>query len=72
MKLIDLEFNLRKHELKRDLRLCKGVYIQSVAYTVESLLNVLKSQSGKRGYLPYYNTLFNIYQKLEDENSIRP
>lgn len=71
MKLIDLEFNIRKHELKRDLRLSKAVYIQSVAYTVESLLNVLKSQSGKRGYLPYYNTLFKIYQKLEDENKLR-
>ena len=67
MKLIDLEFNLRKHELKRDLRLSKAVYIESVAYTVESLLNVLKMQSGNRGYLPYYNHLFNIYQKLEDE-----
>jgi len=69
MKLIDLEFNLRKYELKRDLRLSKAVYIQSVAYAVESLLKVLKSQSGKRAYLPYYNHLFNIYQKLEDENS---
>jgi hypothetical protein len=69
MKLIDLEFNLRKHELKRDLRLSKAVYIQSVAYAVESLLKVLKSQSGKRAYLPYYNTLFNIYQKLEDEKN---
>lgn len=67
MKLIDLEFNLRKHELKRSLMLSKAVKIQSVAYTVESLLNVLKSQSGNRAYLPYYNTLFNIYQKLEDE-----
>ena len=72
MKLIDLEFNLRKHELKRDLRLSKAVYIESVAYTVESLLKVLKSQSGNRAYLPYYNHLFNIYQKLENENSIRP
>jgi hypothetical protein len=69
MKLIDLEFNLRKYELKRDLRLSKAVYIQSVAYAVESLLKVLKSQSGKRAYLPYYNTLFNIYQKLEDEKN---
>ena len=67
MKLIDLEFNLRKHELKRSLTLSNAVKIQSVAYTVESLLNVLKSQSGNRAYLPYYNTLFNIYQKLEDE-----
>lgn len=68
MKLIDLEFNLRKHELKRSLTLSKGIYIQSVTYTVESLLNVLKSQSGNRAYLPYYNTLFNIYQKLENES----
>ena len=67
MKLIDLEFNIRKHELKRSLTLSNAVKIQSVAYTVESLLNVLKSQSGNRAYLPYYNTLFNIYQKLEDE-----
>jgi len=72
MKLIDLEFNIRKHELKRSLTLSKAVYIQSVAYTVESLLKVLKMQSGNRAYLPYYNTLFNIYQKLENENSIRP
>lgn len=71
MKLIDLEFNLLKHELKRDLRLSKGVYIQSVAYTVESLLNVLKMQSGKNAYLPYYFHLFEIYQKLEDENKLR-
>lgn len=71
MKLIDLEFNLRKHELKRSLTLSNAVKIQSVAYTVESLLNVLKSQSGNRAYLPYYNTLFNIYQKLEDENKLR-
>jgi len=69
MKLIDLEFNLRKHDLNRDLRLSKAVYIQSVAYAVESLLKVLKSQSGNRAYLPYYNTLFNIYQKLEDEKN---
>lgn len=71
MKLIDLEFNLRKHDLNRNLRLSKGVYIQSVIYTVESLLNVLKMQSGNKAYLPYYNTLFNIYQKLEDENKLR-
>ena len=71
MKLIDLEFNLRKHELKRSLTLSNAIKIQSVAYTVESLLNVLKSQSGNRAYLPYYNTLFNIYQKLEDENKLR-
>ena len=67
MKLIDLEFNIRKHELKRSLTLSKAVYIQSVAYTVESLLNVLKSQSGNRAYLPYYWHLYNIYLKLEDE-----
>ena len=71
MKLIDLEFNIRKHELKRSLTLSNAVKIQSVAYTVESLLNVLKSQSGNRAYLPYYNTLFNIYQKLEDEKRKR-
>lgn len=67
MKLIDLEFNIRKHDLNRDLTLSNGVYIQSVTRTIESLLHVLKSQSGKIGYLPYYNTLFKIYQKLEDE-----
>lgn len=67
MKLIDLEFNLRKHDLNRDLRPFKGVYIQSVIYTVNSLLGVLKMQSGNKAYLPYYNTLFNIYKKLEDE-----
>lgn len=71
MKLIDLEFNLRKHELKRDLTLSKGVYIENLSLTVESLLNVLKKQSGNKAYLPYYNHLFNIYQKLEHENELQ-
>ena len=72
MKLIDLEFNLQKHDLKRSLTLSKGVYIECLEKTVEGLIQVLKSQKGNRAYLPYYNTLFNIYQKLENENSIRP
>ncbi len=66
--LNEVMFQLQKHELNRDLTLHKGCYIPNIKNTVESLLNVLKMQSGNRAYLPYYWHLFNIYQKLEDEN----
>ena len=66
--LNEVIFQLQKHELNRDLTLHKGCYIPNIKNTVESLLGVLKSQSGNRAYLPYYNTLFNIYKKLENES----
>lgn len=68
MKLIDLEFNLRKHDLNRDMNFETGVYIINLKNTVNGMIKILKSQSGNPAYLPYYNTLFNIYQKLEDES----
>ena len=69
MKLIDLEFNLRKHDLNRDMNFQTGVYIINLQNTVDGMIKILKSQSGNRAYLPYYNTLFNIYQKLENEKN---
>lgn len=68
MKLIDLEFNLRKHDLNRDMNFQTGVYVINLQNTVDGMIKILKSQSGNSAYLPYYNTLFNIYQKLENEN----
>jgi len=42
--LNEVMFQLQKHELNRDLTLHKGCYIPNIKNTVESLLNVLKSQ----------------------------
>jgi hypothetical protein len=65
--LNEVMFQLQKHELNRDLTLHKGCYIPNIKNTVESLLRVLKSQKGNRAYLPYYFTIVNILNKLNDE-----
>lgn len=48
---------------RKDLRMGE-VFIPDVETTVKSYIRYLEANSGKKGYLPYYNNLMGIYKAL--------
>lgn len=60
---------LQMHDLQRSLQLDATTYIENVFNTVKSHEMYLKSNSGNRAYMPYYNRLLKILQKLEENGN---
>lgn len=48
----------------KDFQLNQETFIPDLEYTVNSYLSYLKAQSGKKGYMPYWNHLMAIYHQL--------
>ena len=48
-----------------DFQLRDEIFIPNLEQTVKSLIKYLEANSGKKAYLPYYNHLNDIYEKLK-------
>ena len=60
MKLIDLETKLKEIKEFKNLNLSHGT-ISDPQKFIELNISYLKSQSGNRRYLPYYDRLLEFY-----------
>ncbi len=65
MELAELEKKLLEIELPKEFRLNTCTVIKDPEKFVEAHLSFLKSNSGKRGYLPYYERLLIFYKQLK-------
>jgi hypothetical protein len=61
----ELLIELQKHDLQRCLQLDAATYIENIFNTVKSHEMYLKANPKNKAYMPYYNRLVKILQKLE-------
>ncbi len=64
----DLEKWFQQIELPKSLQLYQGVFIPDLSFTVENIIGTLRANPGKRCYLPYYEHLVEIKEKINRNN----
>ncbi len=62
--------NLKKwfntHELPKELQLNAWTYLPNVKKSVGALISTLEAHPGNWAYMPYYNTLVEIKNRIEN------
>ena len=66
MKLVELEKYFNSIELPTTLQLNEGVFLNDVRQCVDSNISFLVNNPGNRCYLPYYDQLIAIKEKLDE------
>ena len=64
MQLDELEKELEKIELPDQIILNKATTITDPKNFIETHISILRANSGKRRFKPYYDRLLEVYNKL--------
>lgn len=67
MQLAELKKWFAKKELPKTLQLNEWTFLVDVKKCVESNISYLEANKKKKGFLPYYNQLVEIKEKLEQK-----
>ncbi len=65
MKLPELKKWLNKQSLPKELQINEHTYTNDLAFTVNALIASLEANRKNKGYLPYYDLLIEIKEKLQ-------
>jgi hypothetical protein len=65
MQLIELKEFFETNTFDKPIIIRKNEIIRDVNKYAKGLIYVLEKRKGKRGYLPYYNTLIEIYKQVK-------
>ncbi len=63
----DLKIWFKTQELPSELQLNTYTHLPNVKKTVEALISTLEAHPNNRAYIPYYNLLLNIKNRIENE-----
>lgn len=67
MRIAELKKWFAKRELPNELQVNDWTKITDVKFCVESLIKTLEAHRRQKAYLPYYEQLLEIKQKLENQ-----
>lgn len=71
LSALETYFNSQNFKDNLEIKLCDGNYIKCVKSFVNSHISVLKANSGKKTYLPYYERLLMLYNILNNSDANR-
>jgi len=66
MRLDQLEIELRKIEIPKSIKIKSDLNIIDCQKFVDSHLTILKANSGNKRFIPYYNRLILLYEKIKN------
>lgn len=72
MKLDEIEAYLKDAELPEYIQLSNVEKVTDVQKFVNSHISILRANSGKRTFLPYYNRLLALVKILQHDNRSTP
>jgi len=67
MTLTTLEHNLSQTPITQELQISEGEFIKDVPKMVESHIAFLKGNSGNMTFMPYFERLKKVYNKLNEK-----
>ncbi len=68
MQLPELKKWFAKQKIPQDLQLNEWEYIPNLEFTINTLIANLEANKKNKGYLPYYEKLIEIKEKLTNKN----
>lgn len=69
MMLFELEDFLKDKVLPEEIRIGQHEVIKDVPLMIQSHLKILKANSGKRIFLPYYNRLMMVVGHIKENSA---